>query len=229
MSDYLWDASAPRDAEVERLERALGRYRLDTPAPMPEWLRDADVGAGAPISARYSLATRGMRTARRRVPRVRALVAAAAVVVALVGLVARVRTQPWRVTTVTGRARIGPVSLDAPRALRTGEWLETDAASSARRDVGRIGRAAIGPASRGPRVRAAGPGHRRPRGTMRWCRAAVTCTSTRSMGLRSRWRNSPALPGRSAGGTWRPCGTRMGASRAGWISPWTAAAGRHGW
>ena len=38
-NDYLWDRSGQADAEVERLERLLGRLR--TPAPPPLRLPDA--------------------------------------------------------------------------------------------------------------------------------------------------------------------------------------------
>ena len=31
--DYLWDGSGEPDAEVQKLENVLGRYRHDQPAP----------------------------------------------------------------------------------------------------------------------------------------------------------------------------------------------------
>jgi hypothetical protein len=156
---YLWDPSSAPDPEVAQLERALRRYRLGAPARMPDGL--ARMELERPFATDDARALDHARPPRRRT--LRALGVAAAVVAAfmIVGIgVTRVRARPWRVATVAGHARIGGTSLDEPRALRPGEWIETEAGSSARLDVGRIGRAEIGPASRVQLVRAEGTEHR---------------------------------------------------------------------
>jgi hypothetical protein len=53
----------------------------------------------------------------------------------------------WDVTTIEGSPVIGKESVADKGSLRSGEWLETDAASSARVDVANIGHVTVGPAS----------------------------------------------------------------------------------
>ena len=156
--DYLWNPSAAPDPEIAELERALRRYRLDQPA-----LRvDAeDIGASRPepsASPRHAHVTPRVRLS----PRARWTMAAAAMLVAVAGVqwVSRQQLRPWQVSAVQGTTRVGARQLDRPHELRAGEWLETDAASSARLNVGRIGKADIGPGSRLQVVRTAGTEHR---------------------------------------------------------------------
>jgi hypothetical protein len=137
--DYLWDPAAAPDPEVAELERALRRYRFAEPA-----LRPPHRLARQSKRARWTVA------------------AAAAAIVAVLGAqwVSWLQLRPWQVSAVEGVTRVGARQLDQPHELRAGEWLETDSASSARLNVGRIGKADIGPGSRLQVVRAAGTEHR---------------------------------------------------------------------
>lgn len=82
----------------------------------------------------------------------RAGLAAAAVLLVFAGVrewrsretTGRVR---WDVTTLEGAPMIGTRGVSDKGTLREGEWLETDAKSSARIDVANIGHVTVGPAS----------------------------------------------------------------------------------
>lgn len=84
--DYLWDKSGARDAEVERLERLLARYRYDPARDDAEWLR------------------------RKRRPWLRGLLVAAGLLIGLAlvrALLPRDDTAGYAVTGVAGLERIG--------------------------------------------------------------------------------------------------------------------------
>lgn len=88
---------------------------------------------------------------RTAVPR---WLAAAAVVLALlsgatVGVVLHYRApSSWTVEYVSGAPSVAGASVDARTSLDVGEWLVTDARSTAALRVGRIGTAEVGPSSR---------------------------------------------------------------------------------
>jgi hypothetical protein len=127
--DYLWDPSAAPDREIERLEAAL-RPMAHTPQPMR-----ADLQAARP----------------RRLRMTRWHGVAAALLLAVGGvLTARAtRATPWTVDARSGAPSVRSATGGAtPGTLERGGVVETDAASSARIAVGRIGRADIGPGSR---------------------------------------------------------------------------------
>jgi hypothetical protein len=129
--DYLWDPQAPPDPEIARLEEALRPLRhRDAPAP--------------PLP---------LPRARRAWLRAGAGLAAAAVVAALVVVPLRRGPAPWTVTSLAGEVAAASV-------LRPGEWVETAAGGRARIQVGRIGRAELGPGSRARLLRAEGTEHR---------------------------------------------------------------------
>jgi hypothetical protein len=128
--DYLWDKTGEPDAEVERLERLLGQFREDVPAP--------DV----PAPARAIQSTR-----RFWIP----LAAAAALLLAFGTWVAvhwYFRTPGWEVARLEGTPRIGGRPLGASGRLAVGEWLVTDAASRAELNVDGLGIVEVGPNSR---------------------------------------------------------------------------------
>jgi hypothetical protein len=138
--DYLWDPAAPPDPEVARLERAVAplRYR---PAPL-----------AAPIE---------LPAAPRPGPRLRVLLAAAAVGGVLIGgTLSRSLDAPWTVSRLSGSVVAGGQPVSASEVLRPRVWVETGQGASARIRVGRIGRADLGPGSRARLVRAAGAEHR---------------------------------------------------------------------
>jgi hypothetical protein len=121
---YLWDKTGPVDADVERLERELGRFRHER-RPLP-------------------------LTRRRRIlPR--AMFAAAAALLAAAGLawVVRAGASPrWRVESLQGTAVAGAAPVHAPRALPAGQGVETDGVSRAKLKMGRVAEISVGPNSR---------------------------------------------------------------------------------
>jgi len=134
MSDeYLWDPSGPPDPEVERLERALGRLR--STAPVPDF---SAIGRRAAPSTRYV----GWRFF---VP----ALAAAATIAMMVGAAwptapTTSTTASWPVARLSGTPRIGARGVSHTSRLAIGETLATDAASSARVEVGAVGVVTIG-------------------------------------------------------------------------------------
>jgi len=135
--DYLWDASAPPDPEVARLEQLLGRYRLsEPPRPLPAF-----------------------RTARRwelilwsRAFRMAAFAGALALLLLWIApwTIRRVAEpgDAWRARTLAGAPRINGQPLGAAGDLRTGGLLETDRASQAEVRIGLMGRVTVLPDSR---------------------------------------------------------------------------------
>ncbi len=126
MSDeYLWDRSGPRDPEVERLERLLGR--LQSATPEPDWLheRAPRMHVGAPL-----------------------LALAAALILACGAALwtARRPVEPaWSVTRVDGTPVIGARKLTGAGQLAVGEQLTTDDRSRASVAVADVGRLDIAP------------------------------------------------------------------------------------
>ena len=125
--DYLWDPSARPDAEVERLERLL--------RPLAYQERPL---AAPPVRRRFA--------GRVWVP----LAMAAALLLALLVGRAWLREDPhaWQVAGLDGAPRVDGGRVDGEERLRPGKWLETDARSRARVELGGIGFAEVGPNSR---------------------------------------------------------------------------------
>jgi hypothetical protein len=128
--DYLWDPTAAPDPEIARLEALLRPL-----AYKPEPLR-ADTVALPAAPFRYR----------------RWLTAAAALLVVATGVVVARRTPtvaPWQVAAREGAPVVRSADGDVSRgALANGGAVETDATSSARLSVGRIGTVDLGPDSR---------------------------------------------------------------------------------
>jgi hypothetical protein len=141
-NDYLWDRSGPPDPEVQRLERVLSglgfRGGAWTPSeePAPETpAPEAPRGQSRPI--RFWLT--GL---------------AAAGLLLWSGLWLRGERSGWSVEPLSGTPRVADAELAGPGRLRPTDWLETDAASSARLMVGEIGTVVVAPNSRVQRVAA---------------------------------------------------------------------------
>jgi FecR protein len=119
---YLWDRSGPPDPEIERLERLLGRFRQNRPTPR----------------------------APRRSPKALLFLALAALLALGVGAV-WIAARPgaaWGVDRLAGAPLVGSERIGETGRLAVGEWLETDSASRAKLQVGRIGQVEIEPNSR---------------------------------------------------------------------------------
>ena len=130
MSDeYLWDRSGPPDPDVERLESLLGRLRSTPPVPQLPDSRST-----------------GLRTIRYLAP----MLAAAAVIVVMIGLTWRTthNAASWEVARLDGQPRIGSTALAATGRIAVGQTLVTDAASRARVDISTIGHVTVDPNSR---------------------------------------------------------------------------------
>lgn len=122
--DYLWDGTGWPDPEVRRLERVLGRLKYQpTAPPWPE--------------ARSRSWTSAV-----------ALLAAAAMIVVLVGLTwwinpaSRASLEARR---LDGTPTIGTRPLTTTRRLPAGGWLVTDSAARAALDIASVGRVEIEP------------------------------------------------------------------------------------
>jgi ferric-dicitrate binding protein FerR (iron transport regulator) len=149
-NDYLWDGSGQPDAEVQRLEKLLGRYR-HREGPEPDWSR---VKPPAPVYFRRWQ-----------------WLAAAAVLIGLIGaglwLAMRPEESWWQVVHVEGAPQLGAQAVASTTALAPDQWLETDANSRARLES-LIGAVDIEPNTRLRLVRARPSEHRleMPRGTI---------------------------------------------------------------
>lgn len=130
---YLWDRSGPTDPLVARLETLLA----------PEGLRNASDLTADPGPARARLA-----------PAARPILLAIAAMVLLAGAVGlwyatiRPPATGWHVEAVAGRPLAAGHALQPGRVIRAGEWLETDASSTASIRVDSIGRVDIAAGSR---------------------------------------------------------------------------------
>ncbi|MFL6278869.1 MAG: hypothetical protein ACJ731_02050 [Vicinamibacterales bacterium] len=131
---YLWDGSGEPDPEVVRLETLLRplRHRGVPPSlPVQKRARPRTTWGIAVLSA-----------------------AAAVLLVAAIGwYAAGWRSTGWAVRTIAGAPAVDGVKSRAgggssPARLRVGNWLETDAVSRARIEVGEIGRVDVEPNTR---------------------------------------------------------------------------------
>src|SRR6202140_2596449 len=143
-NDYLWDGSGEPDAEVVKLERALGKFRhAGRPPELPE----------------NSAAARESKTAVRGAGLWFQFAAAAASVLlvfsAWLGLrlqsEAPTRGSGWGVQQVAGAPRVGTKTIGQPGekgTLRIGQTLETDEDSRASITVSDVGQVDIDPQTR---------------------------------------------------------------------------------
>lgn len=134
--DYLWDRAGAPDADVERLERALGRYRLD-PSRMPAVALPA-----VPASVRTPSLSRP-------------LLAAAGIMLFLAGalFLRREARATWRVAAGM------PASAHETRELRDGDTIVTGGTRQTL-VMGDVGQVALGQETRVRLDRSGARGHR---------------------------------------------------------------------
>ena len=143
---YLWDGSGKPDPEIVRLETLLGQLRH---RGVPPALPTRKPGRSQMTSAIGSLSA-----------------AAAVLLLAAIGwYVIAILSRGWTVQPISGTPIVdgvhSPSGSGASTArLRVGEWLETDAVSRARIDVGEIGRVDVEPNTRLQVIAARGREHR---------------------------------------------------------------------
>jgi hypothetical protein len=163
--DYLWDGSGEPDPEIQKLEKVLGRYRHDRPAPSFENIVEV---RPAKIRSRFL-----------NFPLPFAFGAAAAILVVAVTLILFLRLRPvhnlgpaWDVARLEGAPRVGSKAIRGNAAigkLGVGQTLETDDSSRAAITFDETGRVEVERSSR-LRLVTNGPGHKRlslERGTIR--------------------------------------------------------------
>src|SRR5712671_8000510 len=163
--DYLWDGSGEPDPEIQKLEKVLGRYRDDRPAPSFENIVEV---RPAKIRSRFL-----------NFPLPFAFGAAAAILVVAVTLILFLRSRPvpnlgpaWDVARLEGAPRVGSKAIRGNAAvgkLGVGQTLETDSSSRAAITFEETGRVEVERSSR-LRLVTNGPGHKRlslERGTIR--------------------------------------------------------------
>ncbi len=111
-SDYLWDRSGAPDADVQRLESMLSKFRYKG-GELPQAVQTARL--------------------RGRLWFLRGLAAAAALALGLVGWRFDVRYEPgWHVERVAGAPVVGGRTVANGGTIGPGEWLQTDDVSRAR-------------------------------------------------------------------------------------------------
>jgi FecR-like protein len=162
--DYLWDGSGEPDPEIQKLEKALGRYRHDGPAPSFE-----HVVAVRPVKTRLRFFNFRLSFAFGAV--------AAILLVAAALIFLRSKPVPnlgpaWDVARLEGAPRVGSKAIRGNAAvgkLGIGQTLETDDSSRAAITFDETGRVEVDRSSR-LRLVTNGPGHQRlylERGTIR--------------------------------------------------------------
>jgi hypothetical protein len=153
--DYLWDGSGEPDAEVQKLENLLGRYRHNQAAPSFE-----SVSQTVPAKRRWSLVNFRLSL---EVAAVTAMLLAA---VALFSWWPRERAatgSPWEVARIAGAPRVGRHAIRADSQtgkLGVGQTLVTDSSSRATVTLDETGRIEVDPDSR-LRLVASGTNHKR--------------------------------------------------------------------
>jgi len=129
--EYLWDGSGAPDAEVERLEKLLGRFR----ATAAEFKFPA-----ASMAATSPLATRSRRTEWLRI---------AAAAVLLLGSIWLLRAltgrAEWTIAGLEGSPRIDGKLAERNQGWKIGQSLETDETSRVQLRVDGLGEIEVGP------------------------------------------------------------------------------------
>ena len=141
--DYLWDGSGEPDAEIQRLEALLGKFRQDAPTPAFPEIVPARRWTFFPWRVRLLPA---LATAAVAVP----------VIVAVTFLVYSTRPAPttgagWDVSNVEGTPRIGRKTISGKQGigrLGVGQMLETDGQSRASLQADGIGKIDVDPSTR---------------------------------------------------------------------------------
>ncbi len=154
--DYLWDGSGEPDPEIQKLEKALGRYRHDRPAPSFEQVADIRPAKTRSRFFKFRLSLQ--------------LGAVAAILLAAVTVFLFLRPKPisnlgpgWDVARLEGTPRVGWHSISeksGPGKLGVGQTLVTDNSSRATITFDETGRVEVDRSSR-LRLVTNGPGHQR--------------------------------------------------------------------
>ena len=155
-SEYLWDGSGEPDPELQKLERALGQFRISEGAP------HCLVANTAPASPERGFA-QGWRWPRWIAASVLAAGVAAATVALLVREPVRTIASGWQVARVDGAPVVGSRAVGTNNqmaSLRVGEVLTTDESSRATVQVANIGELYVDP---GTRIRLVETGAKRNR------------------------------------------------------------------
>ena len=154
--DYLWDGSGEPDPEVQKLEKTLGRYRHNQPAPQFDQVAETPKVKRPwnffDLSWEYQLG----------------VVAASLLLAVTAFLFMRQRATrnlgpSWEVARLEGAPRVGWHSLgekSGPGKLRIGQTLVTDSSSRASITLDETGRVEVDPGSR-LRLVTNGPGRKR--------------------------------------------------------------------
>jgi hypothetical protein len=150
-NDYLWDGKGEPDREVERLESLFGALRYDRPAPDFPEIPVTEPGVRGRWFSWMIAAWRP-----------------AAAVPALAGIVLVIAASWWAlhgrasydVIALQGTPRVGSAHIRGSGRLSVGQWLETDASSHAKINIGEIGQVEIEPNTRIGLVRARAAEHR---------------------------------------------------------------------
>ena len=144
-NDYLWDKSGAADAELEKLERALGQFRASSEAPaFPVFDREFDAVRPRGFFGAWTM------------PRIAAAsLLAAGVAAGVAGLFLRAPSAPllpgWDVAQIEGAPRVGSSAVrgnNAKASLKVGQTLVTDGNSRASVQVAEIGELFVDPDSR---------------------------------------------------------------------------------
>jgi hypothetical protein len=154
--DYLWDGSGDPDPEIQKLEKTLGRYRHNQPAPAFDQV--AEIRPVKEYRRFFNL----------RFSFQLAVAAAVLLITVTVFFVVRQRidrnVEPsWEVARLEGAPRVGWHSLgekSAPRKLGIGQTLVTDSSSRASITLDETGRVEVDADSR-LRLISNGPGRKR--------------------------------------------------------------------
>jgi hypothetical protein len=154
--DYLWDGSGEPDPEIQKLEKALGRYRHDRPAPSFEQVVDLRPAKTRSRFFHFQLSLQ--------------VGAVAAIFLVAVTLFFFLRPKPfsnlgpgWDVARLEGTPRVGWHSISeksGPGKLGVGQTLVTDSSSRATITFDETGRVEVDRSSR-LRLVTNGPGHQR--------------------------------------------------------------------
>jgi hypothetical protein len=154
--DYLWDGSGEPDPEVQQLEKTLGRYRHNQPAPHFD-----EVAETPAVKPRWSFFNMPWSYQLGAVAVVLLLVAGAFNVVS--SRIAGNAGPSWEVARLEGTPRIGWHSLgekSGPGKLGIGQTLVTDGSSRASVTLDETGRVEVDAESR-LRLVTNGRGHKR--------------------------------------------------------------------
>jgi hypothetical protein len=154
--DYLWDGSGEPDPEVQKLEKALGRYRHDHPAPSFEQVEMVRPEKNRPRFLGFRLSF--------------AFGAAAAILLVAATVYFYLRPKPisnlgpaWEVARLEGTPRVGSKSMGANSGLEklgVGQTVVTDNSSRAAVSLDETGRVEVDAGSR-LRLVTNGPGRKR--------------------------------------------------------------------